>query len=65
MKSHPIWINVHDHGTYKTSKSFGGRNELFLEVCVGTSGTNSHHFCTVEIHRESHSEGATFRLSVD
>ena len=48
MKSHPIWINVNDHGRYKTSKSFGGGNLLTLEVCVGTSGTNSHEFCTIQ-----------------
>jgi hypothetical protein len=59
MKSHPIWIDVNDHGNYKTSKSFGGRNELTLNVCVGTSGTNSHEFCTIKIEHESHSEGAT------
>ena len=64
-RSHPIWINVNDHGNYKTSKSFGGGNKLTLEVCVGTSGTNSHEFCTIKIERESHSIGATFRLSVD
>lgn len=65
MKSHPIWINVNDHGRYKASKSFGGGNLLTLEVCVGTSATNSHEFCTIKIEHESHSEGATFRLSVD
>jgi hypothetical protein len=65
MKSHPIWINVEDFGTYKTSKSFGGKKGLHLQVCVGTSSTNSHHFCSIEIHRESHSEGAKFTLEID
>ena len=53
-RSHPIWINVEHFGTYRTSKSFGGKKGLHLQVCVGTSGTNSHHFCNIEIHRESH-----------
>jgi len=64
-RSQPIWINVEHFGTYTTSKSFGGKKALHLEVCVGTLGTNSHHFCTVEIHRESHSEGAKFTLYID
>lgn len=61
-RSHPIWINVEDHGTYKTSKSFGGKKALHLQVCVGTSGTNSHEFCTIKIEREPHQ---SFPLSYD
>ena len=65
-RSHPIWINVEDHGTYRTSKSFGGKKALHLEVRVGTSGTNSHHFCNIEIDRAGDGKGgAKFRLSVD
>ena len=64
-RSHPIWIEVNHFGNYRTSKSFGGKNALFLEGRVGTSGTNTHHFCTIEIHRESHSEGAKFTLYID
>tara|TARA_R100001224_G_scaffold32812_1_gene18344 strand:- start:324 stop:635 length:312 start_codon:yes stop_codon:yes gene_type:complete len=65
-RSHPIWIDVDHFNNYRTDKSFGGRNGLFLGVRVGTSGTNSHHFCTIEIHREGDGEGgAVFKLYID
>ena len=65
-RSHPIWINVDHFNNYRTNKSFGGRNGLFLEVCVGTSGTNSHRFCTIMVDREKDGEGgAVFKLYID
>jgi hypothetical protein len=65
MNSYPIWNNV-EACIYKTSKSYGARKTGAVEVVVGTSRVNSHHFVN---HRTTHrtlDDGSReFRFYVD
>ena len=49
-KSYPIWNNV-TACIYKASKSYGVRERGEVEICIGTSGSNSYHFLN---HRTTH-----------
>ena len=64
-QSYPIWINV-SGDNYKTSKSFGSRDYVDLDICVGSSKTNSHYLARVSIHmREDDAGNRTFALALD
>ena len=65
MSSYPIWMDV-TSCIYKSSKSYGVRNEGLTKVFVGSSAKNSHHFADVRItHRDMGDLGKSFRLYVD
>ena len=49
-KSYPIWNKI-TACIYKSNKSYGVRERGEVEVRIGTSGSNSHHFLN---HRTTH-----------
>ena len=49
-RSYPIWNNI-TACIYAANKSYGVRERGEVEVRVGTSGSNSHHFLN---HRTTH-----------
>ena len=64
-KSYPIWINV-SGDNYKTSKSFGSRDSVSMDIKVGSSKTNSNDLARVSIHwREDEASNRTFALALD
>ena len=64
-KSYPIWIDV-SGDNYKTSKSFGSRDSVSMDIKVGSSKTNSHDLARVSIHwREDDAGNRTFALALD
>ena len=64
-KSYPIWIDV-SGDNYKTSKSFGSRDNVSLDIKVGSSKTNSNDLARVSIHmREDDAGNRTFALALD
>ena len=63
--SYPIWIDV-SGDNYKTSKSFGSRDHVTLDINVGSSARNSHELARVSIHmREDDTGNRTFALALD
>ena len=63
--SYPIWINV-SGDNYKTSKSFGSRDSVSMDIKVGSSKTHSHDLARVSIHmREDAAGNRTFALALD
>tara|TARA_Y100001963_G_scaffold106005_1_gene146456 strand:- start:124 stop:393 length:270 start_codon:yes stop_codon:yes gene_type:complete len=64
-KSYPIWIDV-SGDNYKTSKSFGSRDSVSMDIKVGSSKTHSHDLARVSIHmREDAAGNRTFALALD
>ena len=64
-QSYPIWINV-SGDNYKNSKSFGSRDYVDLDICVGSSKTNSHRLAGVRIDmHEDEAGNRTFQLNLD
>ena len=64
-KSYPIWIDV-SGDNYKTSKSFGSRDSVSMDIKVGSSKTHSHDLARVSIHmREDEAGNRTFALALD
>jgi len=64
-QSYPIWIDV-SGDNYKTSKSFGSRDSVSMDICVGSSRTHSHDLARVSIHMQEDDAGnRTFALAVD
>jgi hypothetical protein len=64
-QSYPIWIDV-SGDNYKTSKSFGSRDSVSMDIKVGSSKTNSHELARVSIHmREDDAGNRTFALALD
>ena len=64
-KAYPIW-NLVQACIYKASKSWGARADCVVEVLVGTSSSNSHHFLThTTTHRELANGDKSFRFYVD
>ena len=49
-QSYPIWNKI-TACIYKSNKSYGVRERGEVEVRIGTSGSNSHHFLN---HRTTH-----------
>lgn len=65
MRSYPIWNNV-EACIYKSSKSWGAKQHSAVEVCVGTSASNSHTFVNHRTTRRELENGdAEFRFYVD
>ena len=64
-KSSPIWIDV-SGDNYKTSKSYGSRDSVTMDIKVGSSKPNSHDLARVSIHmREDEAGNRTFALALD
>ena len=64
-KSYPIWIDV-SGDNYKTSKSFGSRDYVAMDIRVGSSKTNSHDLSRVSVHwNEDEAGNRTFALALD
>ena len=64
-KSYPIWIDV-SGDNYKTSKSFGSRDYVAMDIRVGSSKTNSHDLARVSVHwNEDEAGNRTFALALD
>ena len=64
-KSYPIWIAV-SGDNYKTSKRFGSRDHVSLDIKVGSSKTYSNDLARVSIHmREDAAGNRTFALALD
>ena len=64
-QSYPIWIDV-SGDNYKQSKSFGSRDYVDLDICVGSSRTHSHRLAGVRINMyEDEAGNRTFQLNLD
>ena len=64
-QSYPIWIKV-SGDNYKTNKSFGSRDYVDLDICVGSSKPNSHRLAGVRIDMHEDEAGIrTFQLNLD
>ena len=64
-KSYPIWINV-SGDNYKKDKSFGSRDDVTMDIKVGSSKTHSHELARVSIHwRYDEAGNRTFALALD
>ena len=64
-QSYPIWIKV-SGDNYKTSKSFGSRDHVTMDIKVGSSARNSNDLARVSIHmREDEAGNRTFALALD
>ena len=62
---YPIWNKV-QACIYKGGKSYGVRNEGVVNVCVGTSQSNSHDFLTHTTTVKKHNKNLQeFRFYVD
>lgn len=65
MRSYPIWLDV-TSCIYKSSKSYGIKNDGKTEIYVGTGAKNSHHFGTIRItHHDLGEKEKSFRLYLD
>lgn len=65
MRHYPIWNEV-QACIYKTTKNWGARNRSRVDVKVGTSKSNSHHFVSHQTVRHEHEDGSqTFEFYVD
>ena len=65
MKQYPIW-NIVTACIYKSSKSYGVKGEGKVEVVVGTSKSNSHHFVNHCVtHRQLDDGSREYRFYVD
>ena len=65
MASYPIWNNVMAC-CYKSDKSFGAQRTCEVEVRVGTSAKNSHHFVDHRVTHREHPNGTKeYRFYVD
>ena len=64
-QSYPIWIDV-SGDNYKSSKSFGSRDHVSLDIKVGSSARNSNDLARVSIHmREDDAGNKTLALALD
>ena len=64
-QSYPIWIDV-SGDNYKTSKSFGSRDHVSLDIKVGSSKTNSHALAGIRVNMyEDEAGNRTFQLNLD
>ena len=65
MQQYPIWIDV-SGDNYKSSKSFGSRDHVTMDIKVGSSRTYSNDLARVSIHmREDAAGNREFALAVD
>ena len=64
-QSYPIWIDV-SGDNYKSSKSFGSRDSVTMDIKVGSSKSYSNDLARVSIHmREDANGNREFALAVD
>jgi len=64
-RAYPIWNRV-EACIYKSSKDWGAKQHSAVEVCVGTSASNSHTFVNHRTTRRELENGdAEFRFYVD
>jgi len=64
MGSYPIWNNV-TACIYKSSKSYGARDTGEVEICIGTSASNSHEFVRHVVTRRKTGDYTKFTFGVD
>lgn len=65
MRSYPIWLKI-TSCIYKSSKSYGVKQDGLTKIYVGTSSQNSHFFGAIRItHRDLGEKGWSFRLYLD
>ena len=65
MQSYPIWIDV-SGDNYKSSKSFGSRDHVTMDIKVGSSRIYSNDLARVSIHMREDADGnREFALAVD
>lgn len=65
MKQHSIWNRV-QACIYKSNKSWGAKDESYVEVLVGTSAKNSHSFVNHRTTHRTFDDGTQeFRFYVD
>jgi hypothetical protein len=65
MRQYPIWNNV-QACVYKSSKSYGIKNEGKVSIKIGTSSKNSHDFLEHRTtHRELEDGSKEFRFYLD
>ena len=65
MSSYPIWNKI-TACIYKAGKSYGVKDTGEVEVCVGTSSSNSHAFVKhATTHRELENGDRSFHFYVD
>ena len=64
-RSHPIWNKI-QACVYKGNKSYGVRRVGEVEVRIGTSGSNSHHFLDhITTHKLLPNGDHVYKFSVD
>ena len=64
-QSYPIWIKV-SGDNYKTNKSFGSRDYVDLDICVGSSARHSHALAGIRVNMyEDEAGNRTFELNLD
>ena len=64
-KSYPIWIDV-SGDNYKNSKSFGSRDYVDLDICVGSSARNSPALAGIRVNMyEDEAGNRPFQLNLD
>ena len=65
MRQYPIWNSI-TACIYKSDKSYGVKKDGEVEVLVGTSSSNSHHFITHKTtHRELDNGRREYRFSLN
>jgi len=65
MRQYPIWNKI-EACVYKGSKSYGVKETGEVEILVGTSSRNSHHFLDHMVtHREDAEGNRVYQFSVD
>ena len=65
MRQYPIWNDV-TNCAYKSSKSYGNKEDGRVSIKVGTSASNSHTLCDHIITHKKNDDGSqTFRFSIN
>ena len=64
-RQYPIWNDV-TNCAYKSSKSYGNKEDGRVTIKVGTSSYNSHTLCVHRITHKKNDDGSqTFRFSIN
>lgn len=65
MRSYPIWLDV-TSCIYKSSKSYGVKQDGNINIYVGTGAKNSHHFGKIRLTHRNLGEGVrSYHLYLD
>ncbi len=64
MRKYPIWNDV-TACIYKSSKSYGAKNESTNKIYVGSSKNNSHKLATITTKKEIYDDVISFKLIVN